>query len=366
MLALIFTLLLTIVLSAFLLFNLQHKEYQNTLKQDHQNITSLLAASLQFPLLYDSKEMAKEVIDVFLQDERVVGVSVQNRQDLQPFFHIFLPERVIGTLHTQIAPIIADSMRIGEVAVKLSSVKMDKELRELFRTNTTYFFIQFLVSLFLLLLVFYFKITKPLKQLVTFIHAIGDHPINARQLWRYKDEISEIGRAFEQAKHTISTVSMRDPQTGIYNHYMLTKLLQNLFNQSRQTKSSLSLVLIEIANFKQVNEHHGHLKGDALLLGLTQDIARLKKQEYYLGRWGGNTLMLICPNEDCHSVEPLIVSLHHHFERTLYVDKISVSCSFGIAQTRPLDESVEEVVRRASLAVNKARVSQYSPIITEE
>ena len=364
-LALIATLLLTIMLSAFLLFSMQHKEYQNILKNDHQNTASLLAASLQFPLSHGSAKMTEEVIDAFLMDERVVGITVWNTKDAHPLYHTLVPKRVKGTIQTLTLPIMVDGKRAGEVSLKFSSVFIDKELRELFWANTTYFFMQFLVSLLLLLLVFYFKITKPLQQLMSFVHAIGDYPINGRQLWPYEDEISKIGRAFEKAKHTISTVSMRDPQTGIYNHYMLTKLLQNLFAQARQTKTPLALILIEVTNFKQVNEHHGHLKGDALLLGITQDIARLKKPEYYLGRWGGSTLMLLCPHENCSSVEPFAGALHHHFERTLYAGKMSASCAFGIAHLLLEDESVEELVRRANLAIKKARTSQYSPIITE-
>lgn len=364
-LALVFTLFFTIIFNAFLLFNLQHKEHQEKLQEDHEKITALLAASLQFPLWSNARHSAENILQTLFQDERIVSVTVWEKTKQQPVLHILQPERIKGAVSTKTAPILFGHSRVGEVEVRLSSAAMDRELKALFWTNISYFLLQFSLSLFLLLGILYLKITKPLGKLLSFAHAIGEYPLGTKPPWRHNDEISKIGRAFEEAKHTISTISMRDPQTGIHNHYMLTKLLQNLFNQCRQHKNPLGIILIEITNFKQINEHYGHLKGDALLLGLTQDIARLKKQHYHFGRWGGSTLLLLCPNEECQSLETLANALNHHIERTLYADKISASCAFGVAQCNPNEESAEQGVKRASLAVSKARVSQYSAIVTE-
>jgi len=364
-LALIFTLFFTIILNALLVFNLQHKEHQGKLREDHQKITALLAASLQFPLCSNAPHSAENILQTLFQDERIVSVTVWEKTKQQPILHILKPERIKGTISTKTAPILFENRRAGEVEVKLSSAVMDRELKALFWTNISYFLLQFLLSLFLLLGILYLKITKPLGKLLSFAHAIGEYPLGTKPPWRHNDEISKIGRAFEEAKLAISTISMRDPQTGIHNHYMLTKLLQNLFNQCRQHKSPLGIILIEITNFKQVNEHYGHIKGDALLLGLTQDISRLKKQHHHLGRWGGSTLLLLCPKEDCQSLEVLAGSLNQHIERTLYADKISASCAFGVAQCNPSEESAEHGIKRASLAVSKARASQYSAIATE-
>jgi diguanylate cyclase (GGDEF)-like protein len=364
-LALSATLLLTVALSGYLHFNLQRQNYQKNLMDDHVQITSMLARSLQSPLLHRSKEAAKGIMDSFMLDPRMVEVGVWSIEADMLFSHTFMPERVQGKIYTQTQSILHQNKRLGEVVVKFASGPMEAELRTLFRTNVIHFFIQFTLSLLLLLSIFYLKITQPIKQLLHFVNALDDYQIRSGSLWPFKDEISTIGRAFERAKHTITTIAMSDPQTGIHNHYMLTRLLQNLFIQCRGRSTPFSILLIEIVNFKQINEAHGHLKGDAVLLSITQDIAQLKKSDHYFGRWGGSMLMLLCPNEDVRSIEPIASTLSRHLERTLYVEKISVTCVFGIAQVTPSDTDAEDLIKRANMAINKAKTSRYSTIITE-
>jgi len=357
---LIATLLISIAFSGYLLFNFQKKAYKEELIQDHMRITSMLAKSFKLPLEFYPKPVAEGIIESFALDERIVEVSVWDSENSDIFIHSLFPSRIKGDIFAQSMPIIVDNKRLGEVTVKISSAQMNRQINALFQANIIHFFIQFSISLVLMLWIFYIKLTRPISRLLNFINTLGDYHITTSSAWHYRDEIGQIGRAFEKAKQKITHSAMTDPQTGIHNHYMLLKILQNLFHHQEQR--SFSVIMIDITNFNQINEQYGHLQGDALLLMLTQDIIRLKNQKYHFGRWDGSTLMIIAPSENCESVEPFAIKLSSHLERTLYGDKISLQCAIGIAQTLPKDTTVSDVIRRAFAVLNEARKRPFGNV----
>jgi diguanylate cyclase (GGDEF)-like protein len=359
-LTLIVTLLISIAVSGYFLFSFQYKAYEEELHQDHARITSMLAKSFKLPLEFYPKPVAEGIIESFALDERIVEVSIWDSEKSEIFIHTLFPTRIKGEIFTQNMPIIVGNKRLGEVTIKISSAKMDKQIETLFRANTTHFFIQFIISLVLMLCIFYIKLSRPIGRLLNFINTLGDYHITTSSAWYYKDEIGQIGRAFEKAKQAITNSAMIDPQTGIHNHYMLSKILQNLFHHQEQR--TFALVMIDIVNFNQINNQYGHLQGDALLLMLTQDIIRYKNPKHHLGRWAGSTLMIICPLECCESVEPFALKLSSHIERTLYGDKISLQCAIGVAQTLPKDTSVSDILRRAFMVLEEAKKRPFGNV----
>lgn len=361
---LIATLFISIAVSGYLLFNFQRKAYQEELNQDHIRITSMIANSFKLPLQFYPKPVIEGIIESFALDERIVEVSVWDANKSETFIHTLFPSRIKDDILFQTMPIIVDNKRLGEVTVKISSSQMNKQINELFQANIIHFIIQFGISLVLMLLIFYIKLSRPVGRLLNFINTLGDYHITANSAWHYRDEIGQIGRAFEKAKQTIAHSAMIDPQTGIHNHYMLSKILQNLFHHQEQ--KAFSIIMIDIMNFNQINSQYGHLQGDALLLLLTQDIIRLKNQKHHLGRWAGSTLMIISPDDDCESVEPFALKLSSHIERTLYGDKISLQCAIGVAQTYPKDNSISDVVKRAFVALDEARKRPFGNVYIQQ
>ena len=304
--------------------------------------------------------MAEGIIESFALDERIVEVSIWDSQRSDIFIHTLFPSRIKGQIFAHSMPVIIDNKRMGEVTVKISSAKMHTQIGALFQANIIHFFIQFFISLALMLYIFYIKLSRPIGRLLNFINTLGDYHIATSSAWHYKDEIGCIGRAFEEAKQTITHSAMTDLQTGIHNHYMLSKILQNLFHHQEQR--FFTIIMIDIVNFNQINDQYGYLQGDGLLLMLTQDIIRYKNPKHHLGRWAGSTLMVICPNESCKSVEQFALKLSSHIERTLYGDKISLQCAIGVAQTLPEDTTVSGVVRRSFLALEEARKRPFGNV----
>jgi diguanylate cyclase (GGDEF)-like protein len=363
-LTLVITLLISIAASGYFLFSFQRKAYQEELHKDHARITSMLAKSFKLPLEFYPKLVADGIIESFSLDERIVEVSIWDERKSEMFIHALFPERIKGEIFSQTRPIIVDNRHVGEVSVKISSNQMHQQINALFQANIMHFLIQFIISLVLILCIFYIKFSRPIQRLLNFINTLGDYHIATSSAWRYRDEIGQIGRAFEKAKQTITHSAMTDPQTGIHNHYMLSKILQNFFHHREQR--NFAIIIIDIMNFNQINDQYGHLQGDALLLMLTQDIIRFKNPQHHLGRWAGNTLMIICPNETVKSAESFAFNLSSHIERTLYGDKINLQCAFGVAQTIPKDKTISDLLRRGFAMLKEAKKRPFGNVYVQQ
>lgn len=360
-LALIATLFVSILISNYFLYSFHKSGFEKALHEDHLKTTTILTKSFQQPLKECSKSVTQGLVDSLFIDPRVVEISIWDFENSKLFMHVFKPERVKDELFTQTMPIIIDEKRYGEVSVKFSSTTMLSQINSLLQANIILFLIQFILNLSLLLWIFYIKFSKPLTRLLSYIRTLGDYNITPHSAWHYQDEIGRIGKAFEEAKKTIALTAMSDPQTGIYNHYMLTKLLQNLFVQPKQ--NLFTVILIEIINFNHINEYFGHLKGNATLLALTKDITKAKNVKHYFGRWSGSMLMLICPNEGVEEVREFALNLSNQLERTLYEDKVSVICAIAVAQTLKSETSIDDLLRRLNLALEDAKQSPFGQVI---
>ncbi len=88
--------------------------------------------------------------------------------------------------------------------------------------------------------------------------------------------------------------ALRDPLTRVYNRRFLDEHLAREVAFARRHGSPLSLILIDIDHFKEVNDTHGHLVGDAVLMGLAGAVSKQIRQEDFLARYGGEEFAVVC------------------------------------------------------------------------
>lgn len=87
--------------------------------------------------------------------------------------------------------------------------------------------------------------------------------------------------------------ALKDPLTGLYNRTALDAALQREFNLARRNKSTLSLLVLDIDNFKIINDTHGHTAGDAVIKALAESIAAQSRNTDILARFGGEEFALL-------------------------------------------------------------------------
>jgi len=138
-------------------------------------------------------------------------------------------------------------------------------------------------------------------------------------------------------QHLLQELAMTDHLTELYNRHFLMELAPKHISEALRHKNPLSLVVIDLDNFKIVNDTHGHSIGDIVLTQTAQLLKATCRNEDIAARFGGEEFVLIlrhCDAEDARKkAELLRIKISD-----LYPEGIAISASFGIAEL-PLDNT---------------------------
>jgi diguanylate cyclase (GGDEF)-like protein len=179
----------------------------------------------------------------------------------------------------------------------------------------------------------------------------------------------------DQAATALALVRARaeagtDPVTGCMNHRAMRRRLHEEIGRATRTGGPLACLLIDLDNFKLVNDRHGHQAGDAMLRGVVQSLVGEFRAFDRVARYGGDEFVVILPNAD---LESAAAAAMRALERLLAMPSFGsipegVSASIGVAQwqepmsTDALLEACDSALLR-SKRQGKGRVTRAATLI---
>ncbi len=141
--------------------------------------------------------------------------------------------------------------------------------------------------------------------------------------------------AFDKLQRTLNALSVTDPLTQLFNRRKIDDVLNMEIDEGTRYGTSLSLAILDIDNFKAVNDTHGHIVGDAVLCEVAGILRRNVRRVDTAGRWGGEEFLVILPKtsaeEAAKSIERLAEAIREHE----FPGVGRLSCSFGLCSTVP-------------------------------
>ncbi len=186
-------------------------------------------------------------------------------------------------------------------------------------------------------------------------------------------EVGSIGffhnmSAQKEFEQSLKDLAITDSLTGLYNQRHFHTILSQEVARSMRHDHPLSIVCIDLDNFKGVNDSLGHLEGDNLLRYVGELVSHIARSNDLGFRYGGDEFMLLLPEtaEDMAlSVAKRLIEEYEHKQlpllRAYNEGAKPVSLSIGISQFAP-NESPELFVKRADLAMYQAKKSVGSHI----
>jgi len=133
---------------------------------------------------------------------------------------------------------------------------------------------------------------------------------------------------------SLRSMMVRDSLTGLFNHTTTTQLLEASMASTRRNGSSLCFVMIDIDNFKKVNDSHGHPTGDQVILSLARVLKQRLRLSDIIGRYGGEEFALVLQDVGLEKATELVNGLRIDFEKLCFNGHdTTFSCTFsaGIA-----------------------------------
>lgn len=176
------------------------------------------------------------------------------------------------------------------------------------------------------------------------------------------------GRAVENARRfeREARAARTDALTGLGHHGALMERLALAVTEARVSGRPLSLVMIDLDNFKGVNDRLGHLAGDALLAGLAERLrAHLRAGELAF-RYGGEEFSLVLPGVDAASANAIAERVRRAVADEPFAvadgQSLRVTCSLGVVRLQP-EMSVLALVDAADQALLDAKRSGKNRVV---
>jgi len=168
-------------------------------------------------------------------------------------------------------------------------------------------------------------------------------------------------KKLEIEKETMRKLVITDKLTQLNNRHYIDSYLDNEILSSKRYGTPLSIMLLDIDNFKTINDRYGHLEGDKVLVLISNILKKLVRESDTVGRWGGEEFIIICKNTNLTGCIQLAKSLKEIISSTnLYVDK-KITASFGVAYFNK-EESHDELIHRADKALYESKRSGKNKI----
>jgi len=179
----------------------------------------------------------------------------------------------------------------------------------------------------------------------------------------------ELAKALSLSLEKIKELASRDYLTGLYNRRFGMEGLNHELHRRERYQENLTLGIMDIDHFKQINDGHGHLVGDAVLVEFSRRITELLRDEDTFFRYGGEEFVVIFPHtklDDAQLVAERMRRTICDMDFIVAHKSIAVTVSIGISEFENGD-TVEHRISLADNALYKAknsgrnRVEVYSP-----
>jgi diguanylate cyclase (GGDEF)-like protein/PAS domain S-box-containing protein len=177
-----------------------------------------------------------------------------------------------------------------------------------------------------------------------------------QELVRANEELERSHRALEE-------LAVRDDLTGLFNRRELNRMLEDEVARSARSNRSLSLILLDLDHFKNVNDEYGHLAGDEVLRGLGKVLGRTLRCIDRAARFGGEELAILLPDTPDYEAikvaerirQLIAITPHSVVAGGGAPVQIFVTASLGLASLDDTHQTPEDLLRRADEALYRAK-----------
>lgn len=185
--------------------------------------------------------------------------------------------------------------------------------------------------------------------------------ITKKQADEAESRIKELEHELEQ----VSELVREDQLTGALNRRGLDETIDREIKRANRNNAPLSVALLDIDNFKKLNDSLGHQAGDRALTHLTKVIKETLRPADAVGRYGGEEFLIILPDTDLTSAVEAIQRLQRDLTKKFFLhnnERILVTFSAGVA-LRGENEDQEDLVGRADKAMYQAKQAGKNRVV---
>ncbi|MGW8246688.1 MAG: diguanylate cyclase [Acidiferrobacterales bacterium] len=208
----------------------------------------------------------------------------------------------------------------------------------------------------------YDYLIKPFEDLELVLSA-ANRAMQSVHLMREKEvlmqSLKQKNLELELANKRLQEIAVRDGLTGLFNHRYFQEILSKELARSARHNRDLSLLFLDVDDFKKYNDTHGHQLGDTLLKQLSHIIKDAMREGDVVARYGGEEFVVVLPETDnacavqvAEKLRKLVEGFAFRGEETQPQGKVTIS--LGVSN-RISDSTTASLIQRADQALYKAK-----------
>jgi two-component system cell cycle response regulator len=166
-------------------------------------------------------------------------------------------------------------------------------------------------------------------------------------------------RTIEEQRRELERLATMDDLTGLYNHRLIVERMQEEIDRTLRFDSPLSVLMLDLDHFKQINDEFGHLAGDRVLVVVAKVIKETLRRTDTAARYGGEKFCILAVGSDLDGAQALAERLRQHVKAVPIAINdtrtIHMTCSIGVASLSADREDWQRLLERADQALYRAK-----------
>ena len=161
-----------------------------------------------------------------------------------------------------------------------------------------------------------------------------------------------------QLFHDLRELSLRDGLTGCFNRTHALEVIDSELRRARRSQMPLSLIMFDLDRFKDVNDRHGHLCGDAVLAAVGVKLREVLRGSDLRCRYGGEEFVVLLPETPLEGAKRVADTLRRSIADmpiTWKGEAVTITASFGVSVALPAEVDSHALIARADAALYRAK-----------
>jgi len=177
-------------------------------------------------------------------------------------------------------------------------------------------------------------------------------------------QLSEYSQLLEEKNQALTQITITDELTGLYNRRYIFQKLKEIKEHLDLVQYQVRVAVIDIDNFKTINDAYGHIVGDQVLKAVSATMQKIVSENGYVGRYGGDEFVIILNNTTYLESKLIFDCLTQEIQDIKAFEDFIVTVSGGLSRFYPGD-NIDEVLNRADKMLYEAKHKSKNHIVLE-
>jgi diguanylate cyclase len=179
-----------------------------------------------------------------------------------------------------------------------------------------------------------------------------------KQMDELEERVTERTQALENAKQKMEHMAKHDALTGLPNRWLFDEQFEQSLRLAKRSESELTLLMIDLDNYKEINDMEGHLVGDEVIKEVGRRFAETLRGSDLVSRWGGDEFAIllydVCQQKD---VEKVVEKIFAAYQEPIEVGEQSfrINMSVGVACYPAHGDEMVPLIKHADAALYRAK-----------